>query len=423
MYLKLVTSFLFSFFVFTISIMTIQADEVKSIKTITKEEAVELAIKNHGSLKILQAKIKSLDAQKDYTSSEINELGNMDNPTISKLPTDFEYFLKYYPEYEQSTEEEKNVIDQLIYNQILINTSLNQLQDGQVDSEIIEFEEQMKLQQEKLNKTIKELDAEKNKSKIELDQTKMEIKYYISQKYIKLLLLETEIQQFNIKMSYSKRDTQDYLVMKKHGLITDKNLENEYNQIKKLEFELSKKEKIYDFYLNELKLELGFPLNQTINLEPIHMEMNKLPIVELENKINAMLNVKKLEENITLAKENHDNEDSSKTNLKDYYYNIWQSTLHEKENLVKEINGKIRELDFEQEEIFTKIEELQKSKELLIPDKKDLEIQFKAGLITSLELEKVDRDIQQIQSEINLLQYEYYLLNEKFTQGLSGHLM
>ncbi|MFE3575302.1 hypothetical protein [Lysinibacillus sp. NPDC059133] len=72
--------------------------------------------------------------------------------------------------------------------------------------------------------------------------------------------------------------------------------------------------------------------------------------------------------------------------------------------------------------MFLHMADLYKAKESLIADKKDLEIQYNAGVITSIEVEKIDRDIQRIESDINIYKYEYYILREKYTQALNGYI-
>lgn len=156
-------------------------------------------------------------------------------------------------------------------------------------------------------------------------------------------------------------------------------------------------------------------------LQSIDKEIKKLPIIELESKIDKMFNVRKLEEDILLAEKNYSSAESNKTNLKDYYYPTWQEAKYEKENLIKETKAKINKFYFEQEEMFLHMDDLQKAKESLIADKKDLEIQYNIGVIASTEVEKIGRDIQRIESDINIYKYEYYILSEKYTQGLNGY--
>ena len=135
-----------------------------------------------------------------------------------------------------------------------------------------------------------------------------------------------------------------------------------------------------------------------------------------------MFNVRKIDEDILLAEKNYSSTESNKTNLKDYYYQTWQVAKYEKENLIKETKAKIKKIYFVQEEIFLHLNDFQKSRESLIEDKKDLEIQYNAGVITSTEVEKIDRDIQRIESDISIYKYEYYILREKYTQALNGYI-
>jgi len=424
MNLKLVVPYLFSILLCMFSVSTTaQAKERDNIETITKEKAVELALNNHGNIKLLEAKIKALNSQYKYIQDELNELDNIHNPTTSQLPINPEYFLNQYPEFEQLADEEKEVIGQLITTQILINTSLNQLFEGQEVARNHELQEKIKLQREELNKTAKAIDADKNKNTIEVEQTREAIKHYISQKYINLLLLDTEIKQIKKEISYIQADIGNFLIMQKHGLKSNKDVEKKEREIEKLDQQINEKESVYHFYLEELKLEIGLPYNQMFHLQSIDKEIDKLPIMELESKIDKMFNVRKLEEDIVLAEKNYSSAESDKTNLKDYYYQTWQVAKYAKENLIKETKAKIKKFYFEQEETILHIDDLQKAKESLIADKKDLEIQYNAGVITSTEVKEIDRDIQRIESDINIYKYEYYILSEKYTQALNGYFM
>lgn len=422
MHVKLVGICFFSFLFSLCITLTTYAVEIDSSITITKEEAVELAIKDHVNFRILEAKINALRSQGIYIENKLNDLDYIGSSTTSKLPIDVEFFINQYPEYEQLTDEEKNAMEQVISTQILINTSLNQLLDKQDEIRNHELQEQIKLQREELERTAQTLDANKNKNIIELEQTKEAIKSYISQKYINLLLLNAEIEQLETELLYFQNDIQDLLIMKEHGLISDRDVEKKNSEIQELKYKLNEKERTYNFYIEELKLELGLSYSQDVYLQPIDIEMNKLPIKELENKVNNMFNLRKLEEDILLAEKNYNSVDSEEIHLKDYHYNIWQATKLEKDKLIKEITTEIKQLYFEQEAIFTHIEELQKEKESLILVKKDVEVQLKAGLITSIEVEKVDREIQRIKSDINVYKHQYYVLNEKYIHALNGYL-
>lgn len=424
MQLKFVVPYFFSILLCLFCLTTtVYAKGKDTIEKITKEEAVELALNNHGNIKLLEAKIMALNSQHKYIQDELKELDNIRNPTTSKLPTDPEYFLNQYPEFEQLADEEKEVIGQLITTQILINTSLNQLFEGQEVARNHELQEKIKLQREELNKNAKAIDADKNKNTIEVEQTREAIKQYISQKYINLLLLDTEIKQIKKEISYIQSDIENFLVMKEYGLMSNKDIEKKEREIEKLDQQLNEKGRAYHFYLEELKQEIGLPYNRMFRLQSIDKEIKKLPIIELESKIDKMFNVRKLEEDILLAEKNYNSAESNKTNLKDYYYQTWQVAKYEKENLIKEIKAKINKFYFEQEEMFLHMDDLQKAKESLIADKKDLEIQYNAGVITSTEVEKIDRDIQRIESDINIYKYEYYILSEKYTQALNGYFM
>ncbi|MEC1180250.1 hypothetical protein P9B03_17235 [Metasolibacillus meyeri] len=406
--------------VFSIA-QTVQAEE--SISIITKDKAIELAIGNHGNVRLLEAKINALQSQKNYIENERDELENIEQPVATILPTNIEFFIEQFPEFDQLADEEKLAVEQLVTTQILINTSLNQLIKGQTAARNQELQEKIKLQREELNKAAIAAEIDKNKNQIDLERTTEAIKYYIAQKYITLLLLEAEIEQFKMEQSYIEKDIQDFIVMKEHGLIHNKDFEKKSNELKVIEEKLNEKERAYQFYMEELKLEIGLPYNQAISLEKVDIAISKLSINELEAKISKMFTVRTMEENIRLNEEQYTNTDSDKTDLKDYYYHSLQATKYEKEVLMKELNAKVKKLDLEQETLFTQIENLQKSKEDLIIDKKDLEAQFEVGLITSIERDKIDRDIQRIESKIDMCKYQYYLLHEKYNRALNGYLL
>ncbi|MFZ4202152.1 hypothetical protein [Lysinibacillus sp. NPDC056220] len=400
-----------------------QAKETEDIETITIEKAVELALNNHGNIKLLETKIKALSSQHKNIQDELKELDNIHNPTISLLPTDPEYFLHQHPNFNQLPEEEKEAIGQLIGTQILINTTLNQLLEGQEVIRNQELQEKIKVQREELNNAAKVIDTNKNKNYIGIEKTREAIKQYISQKYISLLLLETEIDQLKKEVSYIHMDIEDLLIMKEQGVTSNKDVEKKEREIEKLNQQLDEKERAYRFYLEELKLEIGLPYNRMLQLQSIDKEINRLPIMELENKMYKMFNVRELEEDILLAEKNYNSADSNKTNLKDYYYQTWQVAKYEKDNLVKELKVKIKKFYFEQEEMFLQMNNLQEARASLIADKKDLQIQFNAGVITSAEVERIDRDIQRIDSQIKIYKCEYYMLSEKYTQALNGYFM
>lgn len=423
MHSRIIVASFFSFLLCIFVMVKTKAMEMDKIKIVSKEEAVELALSSHGNIRLLEAKITALKSQKNYIGNELNELENMKITAASKLPINIEFFIEQYPNYEQLTEEEQYTVEQLITTQILINTSLNQLLEAQAEARNHELQEKIKLQREELNRVAKAIDADKNKNQIELEETKEAIAYYISQKYINLLLLESEIEQNKMELSYVQGSIQDFLKLKEHGLINNRDFEKKINEMQKLEQKLSDKEKAYYFYLEELKFDIGVLDNENIQLKPIELEINKLPITELVNKVNKMFSVRKLEEDILLAEKNYNSTDTSKKNLKDYYYQMWQATKYEKDNLVRELDTKIRKLYLDQEVMFANREDLQKSLETLIIDKKDLVIRFGEGLITSVEIEKINQEIQRLEAAINMSKYEYYLLSEKFSLALKGYLI
>lgn len=390
---------------------------------ITKEQAIEQALENNGNVMLLEAKINALQAQENYIENERDELNNVEQPDVTALPTDIKFFKEQFPEFNQLESEEKQAVEQLITTQILINTSLNQLLEGQREAGNQDLQEKIKLQREELNKAAIVAGIDKNKNQIDLERTTEVIKYYISQKYITLLLLESEIEQLKMEQSYIEKGIQDFDVLKEHGLIHGKDFEKKGSELQKAEQKLSEKEKIYQFYLEELKLEIGLPYDQMVSLGKIDRVVDKLPIKDLESQISKMFNVKTMEENIRLNQEHYNmNTDSDKTSLKDYYYYNLQATKYEKEVLIKEMVAKVKQLELEQETLFKQIENLKESKEDLLRDKKDLEIQFNVGFITGIENEKINHDIQRIEHEIEICRYQFYVLEEKFNRALNGYL-
>lgn len=421
MYAKLIIICLLCWFCIFSTTPAVQADGGTLV--LTKEKAIELALENHGNIKLLEAKINALQSQINYIENENDELKNVELPNATALPTDIEFFIEQYPDFNELEDEEKWAVEQIITTQILINTSLNQLLEGQTAARNQELQEKIKLQREELNRAAIVADIDKNKNQIDLERTTEVIKYYISQKYITLLLLEAEIEQLKMEQSYIEKDIQDFDVLIEHGLINGKDLEKKNNELQKADQRLNEKERIYQFYMEELKSEIGLPYNQTLSFEKIDIVVDKLPIKDLESHISKMFNVRTLEENIRLNQENYNmNTESDKTSLKDYYYYNLQATKYEKEVLIKEMVAKVKQLELEQETLFKQVENLKKSKEDLLINKKDLELQFSVGFITSIEKDKINQDIQRIESQIEICNYQYYLLNEKFNRALNGYL-
>ena len=96
---KFISLCLFCWFSFFFMTPIVQAED--PILTISKEKAIELALKNHGNIKLLEAKIKASESQKSYIETENNELEKVEIPDFNALPTEAEFFIEQYPDFNE----------------------------------------------------------------------------------------------------------------------------------------------------------------------------------------------------------------------------------------------------------------------------------------------------------------------------------
>lgn len=391
--------------------------------SISLEEAKALALKDNANVKLLESRMKAFQAQLAHLGDQMSDLSTFQRMPGGSLPTSYDYFLKQYPDFEYLTEEEQYEIHQIIVTQIMINTSLNQYIDSQAGQYNRSMEEQLKLQREQLTSSIISTGSEREITVIEKEKTQELISFYVAQKYIGILSLENDLKQLEEEKEVLSRNLQDSQTLLKYGLITSKEIDQVKYNLKQKENEIKNLNKTYQFYLKELSIELNIPLNQEIHLEPLNVDVKQMSIISLQDQLTKNFDIRILDEQIKLARTNYNKTASDQHDLKLYYSHILEGKMLERDILLEDLKGKLRNYEKEQDDFFSQLSSLDEELERNKTEIDDAQIKFKAGLISQTELETYISEFAKIEASVRKVHFEFFLFKEKVNQVSRGIVM
>lgn len=404
----------------------VHADTQGSIqlKSLSIEEAVQLALTNYVDIKLTQWNITKTESQLLYVSTEKKKL-EQKNVSVSSgmLPVNPDYFNESIPNYEDLSEEEQAGINQSILIQIMINTSLNQLISAQAESQNSYNQEAKTAQLKEFGDQTRTLETEKVINQLRLHKTEAMIRYYAIQKYYQLSSLKKTIEYDKQESEYWFQQSEDTLRSYDQGVLSKKSLEDFNHKSDERKSVFERNLRIYEAQLEQFKLELGLSSNLEVILDDVITSAPEP--VHWNTVINLSTNYDLYEEDarIKLAKDNLDAVKASDTGLVTYYSVLWSSQVAHKIIVQQQLEEKLAGYKSEANEVEFGYSHLKEQQLDLIQTSQDNATLLSTGLISAAQADQNKLDLLNLNRELDKQKVEYALFQAKVTLALSGVIL
>jgi hypothetical protein len=405
---------------------TVHADTQASIatKSLSMEEAVQLALTNYVDIKLSQWNIAETDSKLSYISSEKKKM-EQKNVVISsgELPVNPDIFINSIPGYVDLSEEEQAGVNQSILIQIMINTSLNQLISTQTESQNSYNQEAKTAQLKEFRDQLRTLETDKVINQLRMQKTKALIRYYAVQKYYQLSSLKKTIEYDEQESLYWFQQSEDTLRSYEHGLLSKRSLDdfNCKNAERKSIFERNLLS--YEAQLEQFKLELGLSSYSEILLDDVVSSASEPVNWNSVISLSSNYDLREEDVRIILAKDNLDAVKSSDAELVTYYSTLWSSQIAHKNIVQQQLEERLASYKPEANEIsfdYLKLKELQLE---LVRVSQDNNALLNSGLISAAQADKNKLDLLNLNREFDSQKVKYALFQAKVTLALSGVIL
>lgn len=406
--------------------ITVHADTQASIaiKSLSMEEAVQLALTNYVDIKLSQWNIAETDSQLSYVSTEKKKL-EQKNVAVSSgvLPVNPDTFINSIPGYDDISEEEQTGINQSILIQIMINTSLNQLISAQTESQNSYNQDVKTSQLKEMRDQLRTLETDQVIQQLRLHKTQALIRYYAVQKYYQLSSLKKTIEYDKQESQYSFQHYVDARRSYEYGLLSKKIFEDYEHKRAGQTLAFERNVRNYEAQLEQFKLELGLSSYSEVILDDV---ITSAPDpVSWSTAISLSTNFDLHEEDarIKLAKDNLDAVKASDPELVSYHSVLWSSRIAHKNIVQQQLEGKIAAYKPEANEISYEYLQLKEQELELIQASQDNDSLLSTGLLSAAQTDQNKLDLLTLNREFDKKKMEYALFQAKVTLALSGVIL
>lgn len=395
-----------------------------SIKSLSMEETVQLALTNYVDIKLLEWNIAETDSQLSYVSTEEKKL-EQKNVALSSglLPVNPDIFIHSIPGYDDLSEEEQASINQSILTQIMINTSLNQLISAQTESQNSYNQEAKTVQLKEYRDQLRTLETDKTIHQLRLHKAEALIRYYAVQKYYQLSSLKKTIEYDKQENQYGFQQSVDTLRSYEHGVLSKKSSEDFNRKLAERQLVFERNIRSYATQMEQFKLELGLSSYSEVILDDV---ISSAPDpVSWDTAISLSSNYDLHEEDarIKLAKDNLDAVKASDAELVAYYSVLWSSQIAHKNIVQQQLEEKLAAYKPEANRIDFEYAYLKEQQIELMRVSQDNDILLRTGLISTVQADQNKLDVLNLNREFDKQKVEYALFQAKVTLALSGVIL
>lgn len=395
-----------------------------SIKSLSMEETIQLALKNYVDIKLLEWNIAETDSQLSYVSTEEKKL-EQKNIALSSglLPVNPDIFIHSIPGYDDLSEEEQASINQSILTQIMINTSLNQLISAQTESQNSYNQEAKTVQLKEYRDQLRTLETDKTIHQLRLHKAEALIRYYAVQKYYQLSSLKKTIEYDKQENQYGFQQSVDTLRSYEHGVLSKKSSEDFNRKLAERQLVFERNIRSYATQMEQFKLELGLSSYSEVILDDV---ISSAPDpVSWDTAISLSSNYDLHEEDarIKLAKDNLDAVKASDAELVAYYSVLWSSQIAHKNIVQQQLEEKLAAYKPEANRIDFEYAYLKEQQIELMRVSQDNDILLRTGLISTVQADQNKLDVLNLNREFDKQKVEYALFQAKVTLALSGVIL
>ncbi|WP_342437392.1 hypothetical protein NSS79_31195 [Paenibacillus sp. FSL L8-0436] len=419
----LVLSFLLLLFSQTI---IVHADTQGSVplKSLSIEEAVQLALANYADIKLTQWNIAKTDSQLLYVSTEKKKL-EQKNVSVSNgmLPVNPDIFIKGIPNYNELSEEEQVGVNQSILIQIMINTSLNQLISAQSESQNSYNQEAKTAQLMEFGDQLRTLETDKVINQLRLHKTEAMIRYYAIQKYYQLCSLKKTIEYDKQESEYWFQQSEDTLRSYEHGVLSKKSMEDFNHKSAERKSVFERNLRSYEAQLEQFKLELGLSSYSEVILDDVISSTPEPGNWNTAISLSTNYDLQEEDAQIKLAKDNLDAVKASDTGLAAYYSVLWSSQIAHKNIVQQQLEEKLTGYKSEAHEIAFEYSQLKVKQLELLQTSQDNAALLSKGLISAAQADQSKLDLFNSNRELDKQKVAYALFQAKVTLALSGLIL
>lgn len=389
------------------------ASENKSKQKVITLESIQNDILKNSDILILSYKWSSLHYQEEATEESLDDITVPGLYLTPRLPTDFDYFLTFYPGYSEMSPEEQGQINEIIMTKIQINSSMNQMieiDNHQAIAQRDAYLDQIDAQKKQLRNMLKELNTQLKVTSIQEEEAKAGAKLYIQTLYISLLSLKEQMKINGLELEELNEELGRNEKLKEVGLVTERSLLEISDRVSDAKRKQQKTIDQYELNLTHFLLDLNYDLEDTYKLEQIEMpifeEVSQPTDKEITTMANGLFQLKMVDENRKLAESQYNRSSGSSRKQAEYQLKM---VKEQKKSLHKEMKKKIyaKYQAYKQSyNDFTTMKETYKSLQI---EKEYIDKQYRLGLLPEYEKTMYEQYLEKYKVELTMKEFELFI--------------
>lgn len=403
---------------------TISSSSVSSVRKLSMEEAVQLALTNIDDIQQAKGKVTESSANTAYIASEKKELESSSvSVNLGLFPVNTTDFLQQIPEFNQLGEEEQQQILQAIGLQIAINSSINQwigLQSQMQTS----YNEQLKDKQlQTYEAQLRSLVYDNELAEIALKKTQQLVIYAVSQQYIQLAALSSQIAYQQNMYAHSSTLASDAQILFRTGRTS----KSEWDQVKQQQriqqSKLDSQVRGYNTQLRQLARELKLDLNTSIEIENITIATPQLTDYEQTLDLSRNYEIQEADAKIKLAKDNLNSLTDPGTELKHYYTVLWSNAVSQRDAIRSRLENKWADQKAKLTDLYYRLQNAIDEEQDAAQLAEDASQLYSKGRLSLSELDKASQTQRQAEMSKTDLLYQYLLQAETCKLATHGMIL
>lgn len=401
-----------------------QADDIGNSTdfVLTRDKIVELATKNYMSVKQQELQIQLDTAQLHYVEEQRDDLDYAGRAVVQTRPTTVEELRAFVTDYDLMTDEEKQRVDAVLLIQAMINASINELVEAQVNAQYIAGVQQWSTQLDALEEEVKNGAYTLKMSQLEKQKLELLAQFYALQSYYEIVGLKLDLAAVEFEIETAESVVQDTKTLLRLGLSTIKEVEQAQQKLTQQQQNKKQLNKQLDEKLKAFKQTLGIK-------NEINLVLPEIDNMKAENSYDdAVIDIKKQidyiksDETVAYARAKLKQATSDNVLLAEYLNNVVLVETERKAMVEQWLGQQVELLDSEKEGITLNIQELEKQYETLTAKLADYETLLMNGSISKKDYELVTIELTRLKLTIEKSQLQQHIWQEKKRVAFLGVL-
>lgn len=277
---------------------------------------------------------------------------------------------------------------------------------------------------EALLNQLEKLAPQKNLSNIQIESTKEAVRAYVTSRYVQLLTLKDQLSLNEQSLKWLQDDLKMLKLKNQFGAANQYEIRDLENEMESLSNTIEENQANYEIELLKLLVDLNIPYSEMITLAEI-ADISLEPVEKpegIQDLIENSYQMKSAKEILNIAEITLDqNWYSGRYGRQQYQIKV-EIAKEEVKQLQKELENKIYSLYDEINSLYRSYQDADREYTYLKESQDRLRLQHEAGLLSSYEYEKFERNLEKTKLQLKLIELNYFMILEQIEALQRGYI-